>query len=66
MAHTKNQFNEKALLSIADFCTYIGIGKTKAHEILRASDCSFAFRVGNRLYANKKKLDQWLLYHDKI
>ena len=56
----------KALLSLSDFCMYLGIGKTKAREILKNPSCSFSFKVGNRLYANKKKLDDWLRYHDEI
>lgn len=48
---------DKALLSLDEFCEYIGIGKTNARKILLHRNCTFSFRIGNRLYANKKKLD---------
>lgn len=30
-----NQQLEKALLNLEDFCSYLGIGKTKARELLK-------------------------------
>lgn len=55
------QYNyEKALLNLDEFCAYLGIGKTKAREILHDSRNKFTVRIGNRLYAHKKKLDEWL------
>lgn len=55
-----NQQSEKALLNLEEFCIYLGIGKTKARELLKDSSSTFTFKIGNRYYANKKKLDQWL------
>ena len=55
-----NQQTEKALLNIEEFCSYLGIGKTKARELLKNPSSTFTFKIGNRYYANKKKLDQWL------
>ena len=51
---------EKAILTLSEFCEYVGIGKTKAREILKSRYCTFSFRIGNRLCVNKKKLDQWI------
>lgn len=51
---------EKALLNISEYCEYLGLGKTKARELLRNPRCSYSIRIGNRLYANKKKLDEWI------
>lgn len=51
---------EKALLNIEEFCTYLGIGKTKARELLKDPSTTFTIKIGNRYYANRKKLDQWL------
>ena len=51
---------EKAILSLTEFCSYVGIGKTKAREILKNRYCTYSFRIGNRLCVNKKKLDDWL------
>lgn len=52
---------EKALLNIDEFCEYLGIGKTKARELLHNKRNGFAVRIGNRLYAHKDRLDDWLL-----
>lgn len=43
------------------FCEYMGIKKTKARELLHNPANGFAVRIGNRLYAHKGKLDEWLL-----
>ncbi|WFR55048.1 helix-turn-helix domain-containing protein [Anaerocolumna sp. AGMB13025] len=50
----------KALLNLDEFCAYLGINKSKAREILDDSRNKFTVRIGNRLYAHKKKLDEWL------
>ena len=52
---------EKALLNLKEFCQYLGIGETKAREILTKTNNPFTIRIGNRLYANKIQLDKWLL-----
>lgn len=57
---------EKAILSLSEFCAYMGIGKTKAREILKNRYCTFSFRIGNRLCVNKKKLDEWLEQHNEL
>lgn len=51
---------EKALLNLDEFCSYLGIGKTKARELMKHPHNSFTIKIGNRFYANKKKLDQWI------
>lgn len=51
---------EKALLNLKEFCEYLGIGETKARELLKSRECNFAVKIGNRWYANKKLLDIWL------
>ena len=52
----------KALLNLDEFCKYLGIGKTKARELLHDPKNKFTVRIGSRLYAHKKKLDEWLEY----
>ena len=49
----------KALLNIKEFCDYLGIGQTKARELLRGRN-GFGVQIGNRWYANKRKLDEWI------
>ena len=51
----------KALLNVKELCAYLGIGQTKARELLSDPANGFTVRIGNRLYAHKGKLDQWLL-----
>lgn len=51
---------DKALLSVAELVDYTGWGKTKIREILKRPDSPFTVRMGNRLYANKKLLDEYL------
>lgn len=51
---------DKALLTLDDFCIYLGVGKTKARELLHMPRNGFTVRIGNRLYAHKKRLDEWL------
>lgn len=54
---------EKALLNLKEFCEYLGIGETKARELLTKTNNNFTIRIGNRLYANKNQLDKWLLFN---
>ncbi|MDE7309804.1 MAG: helix-turn-helix domain-containing protein [Lachnospiraceae bacterium] len=51
---------EKALLNFKEFCQYLGIGRSKAREIMTKKSNPFTLRIGNRLYANKVLLDKWL------
>lgn len=50
---------EKKLLNIKEICTYLGIGQTKARELVRGHN-GFGIQIGNRWYADKIKLDRWL------
>ena len=50
---------KRKLLSINDMCTYLGIGKTKARELVRGHN-GFGVQIGNRWYADKNKLDNWI------
>ena len=47
---------EKQLLNIKEVCEYLGIGQTKARELVRGNN-EFGVQIGNRWYANRKKLD---------
>lgn len=51
---------DKTLLNLNEFCLYMGIGKTKARELLTKTENPYCVRIGNRLYANKVMLDKWL------
>lgn len=51
---------EKVLLNVKEFCAYMGIGETKARELLRDETCEYSMQIGNRWYANKRLLDMWV------
>lgn len=62
MVETKNVEKvlvDKRLLNIKEFCAYLGVGQTKARELLKSCN-GFGVQIGNRWYANKKKLDAWI------
>ena len=48
---------EKTLLSVEEFCTYLGIGKTKARELLSNPSCKYVVRIGRRVLIHKELLD---------
>ena len=52
---------DKALLKVKEIKDYLGLGDTKVRELLNSPDSTFTVRIGNRLYANKKLLDVWLV-----
>lgn len=56
---TGKTIEEKVLLNVKEFCDYVGIGQTKARELLRGCN-GFGIQIGNRWYANKEKLDAWI------
>ena len=59
---TKSEkIDEKALLNVTEFCEYLGIGQTKARELLANPRNKFTVKIGNRLYAHRRRLDDWLL-----
>ena len=56
-----DKMNKKALLNVKEMCEYLGIGQTKARELLSDPKNNFTIRIGNRLYAHKQRLDTWLI-----
>lgn len=52
---------DKALLNMQEFCDYLGIGETKARELLKQPRNGFSVKIGSRWYAHKLRLDDWLL-----
>lgn len=49
---------EKKLLSIDEFCEYVGIGKTKAREVTTKPNCKFVVRIGRRVFVHKELFDE--------
>lgn len=56
---TRQDMYNKRLLSIKEICVYLGIGQTKARELVRGHN-GFGVQIGNRWYADRFKLDKWL------
>lgn len=51
---------EKMLMTVRDVCDYTGWGETKVREIMKSPNGKFTIRMGNRLYADKEKFEQYL------
>lgn len=51
---------DKRLLNVKEFCAYLGIGETKAREMLNKTNNPYTVRLNGRLYANKMLLDKWI------
>lgn len=51
---------EKMLMSVKDVCEYTGWGETKVREIMKNPNHKFTIRLGNRLYADREKFEQFL------
>ena len=51
---------EKVLLTVKEFSKYLGIGETKARELLSRKDTPYAISIDGKKYANKRRLDDWL------
>lgn len=56
---TMRESNAKKLLTLKEVCDYLGIGQTKARELVRGHN-GFGVQIGNRWYADKSKLDRWI------
>lgn len=50
---------EKQLLTLKELCIYLNIGQTKARELIRGGN-GFGVLIGNRWYANKERVDEWI------
>lgn len=51
--------NTRKLLTIKEVCQYLGIGQTKARELVRGHN-GFGIQIGYKWYADKEKLDMWI------
>lgn len=53
-------FMDKLLLTIDEVCEVTGFGATKVRQLLNRPDSKFTVRLGRKLYANKKLLEEYL------
>lgn len=49
---------EKKLMTIDEFCKYVGIGKTKARKLTSNPCCKYVVRIGRRVYVHKELFDE--------
>lgn len=54
------------LLTVSEFAQYLGIGKTKAREIIHNTTCKFVVRVGRRVFVHKELLNEELKKNAKF
>ena len=50
---------EKRFMNVKEFCTYMGIGQTKARELISQRN-GFALNIGGKWLIDKKKLEKWI------
>ena len=62
----RSMFMEKTLLSFNEFCSYTGIGKTKARELTKSPNCKFVVRIGRRVFIHKELFDAELKKNAKF
>ena len=48
---------EKKLLTVQEFCEYIGLGLTLGKKIIKHPKCKFVLKVGRRVFIYKPALD---------
>ena len=51
---------DRITLSAAEAADVLGISKTKMYELIKRSDCDFAFMLGGRRLINRSKLEAWI------
>ena len=56
--YQKGERDGMSLLSVDEFCQYVGIGKTKAREMLANPCCKYAVRIGSRVFVHKELFDE--------
>lgn len=49
--------SDSPLMSFTDFCDYLGVGETKAREMISKPDCRYVVRIGRRVLIHKDLLD---------
>lgn len=57
---------QKILMSFGEFCDYMGIGKTKARELISNPCCKYVVRIGRRVFIHKGLLDDELRKNAKF
>lgn len=50
----------KILMTVDEFCEYVGVGKTKAREMISSPCCKYVVRIGRRVFIHKELFDEEL------
>lgn len=58
-----NIYANKKLLTVKEVAAYLGMGETGVRKWLAEPTCTFVFRRGGRIYANKGLLDKYIDQH---
>ena len=48
---------ERNLMTIEEFCKYVGIGKTKAREMISKPGCKYVVHIGRKVFIHKELFD---------
>ena len=48
---------ERNLMTIEEFCKYVGIGRTKAREMISKPGCKYVVHIGRRVFIHKELFD---------
>lgn len=51
---------KKNLMTVEEFCEYVGIGKTKAREMISNPCCKYVVRIGRKVFIHKELFDEEL------
>lgn len=50
---------QKRLITVKELCIYLGIGMTKARELVRGHN-GFGIKIGDKWYADLIQLNKWI------
>ena len=56
----ERNYTGKANMEVLEMASYLGVGKTRAYQLVKQSDFPAAFRIGRKVLINRERLDQWL------
>lgn len=60
MCSDQNKLNNKILLTIPEIMEYTGFGEKKVRQLLNNPKSTYTIRNGNKLYAHKELLEDYL------
>lgn len=58
--NTERNYAIKTNMEVKEMASYLGIGKTRAYQIIKQPDFPAAFRIGKKILINRNRLDEWM------